>query len=101
MSGITKQLLNTLRCTTLMAKNDEQEIEVEFHIVPSDLLIVGDRILTDPFYRDHKIPIHVFGYQLSSAINGRSTISVRSEVIIPVRLVNKYPLDKQNALIYA
>jgi len=68
MSGITNQLVSTHGYTTLVVSNGEQEIESEFHVVPSDLTIVGDGILGDPFLRDNKIFIDVFGCQLTSAV---------------------------------
>lgn len=101
MSGITNQLVSTLGCTTLLVSNGEQEIETEFHVVPSDLPIVGDGILGDPFLRGNKIFIDVFGCLLTSAVADTSTIPARSEVIIPVKIINKYPSDQQNVLIYA
>ena len=101
MMGIANQLISTLGATTLTVANNGQNIETEFHVVPSDFPISGDGILGDPFLRDNKISINVAGDHITSMINDKSTIPARSEAIIPVRLVKTHSSDQQNILVHA
>jgi len=101
MMGIANQLISTLGATTLTVANNGQNIETEFHVVPSDFLISGDGILGDLFLRDNKISINVAGDHITSMINDKTTIPARSEAIILVRLVKAHSSDQQNILAHA
>jgi len=66
-----------------------QTFETEFHVVPSSFPIDGHGILGKPFLKKNKIIINVVQEKITYPDNATTTIPVRSEAIISIRILNE------------
>jgi len=101
MQGINDQLVGTLGSTMLTISMNNKNYETEFHVVDTTFPIVEDGILGNPFLKDNQAVIDVSKGEITYPEDITKVIPARSEIIIPVRIINKDSVNQRNILIYA
>jgi len=101
LQGINDRTVKTMRFTKLTIISGNQTSESEFHVVPTNFPILGDGILGKPFLTDNQIIIEVGKGEISSTLDKVTTVSARSETIIPVNVSDVQIQEHQSILVYA
>jgi len=101
MQSINDQLVSTLGSTMLTISINNKNYDTEFRVVDTTFPMVGDGILGNSFLIDNQAVIDVRKREIIYPKDTTTVIPARSEVIIPVRKINKDSANQQNILIYA